>query len=764
MAEAPESQESQKRDTPEKKAESSSVGDQLADLTLKIIRPGGVTVGSIGAGYLLFVQSDIPKAIASAVIGVVISYGAKMLQPLHEGNQRRFDQAGKAVEKAIDRTTNQVIAKTSGFEDRYLERQAWACEMDRPDIPREPVTSETQHKTIAALMLEQVYVPLSLDARAMLPGFRSVELGQQATEQCDRLDIWHFLANVKQDRVFRQLVILAWGGYGKTTLLKHIAHTYGTKRQPRNLPKLIPILLILRKYRDTLAKENPPSLPDLITTEHIPSLPDGESLTVSTDWAKAVLIRGDALIMLDGFDEVAKAQRPAVARWINTQMEQYRKSVFILTSRPKAYNDQDPGDRLDLATTLWVRDFDQSHRQQFVQQWYGCQEYYASGRRDTPEVRQRALESANELLTQVETRDELKALAKNPLLLNMIVTFHWRYPGAELPSRRVDLYRDICRLQLKDRPAARKLQTLLTQCDAQPILQRLALDMMQQHQERVERSILLNWLASYLTQAEETVNSAEFLDQVEQVSELLVRQEESYEFAHLSFQEYLAASQIAQQKQESLLYDHFHNDWWKQTILLYAAQTNPTTLIREAISRGATDLAYVCLQETTKQIDPSLAQELAALKQTVQDTRYAQLEEYLRNQQWREADAETDRLMLATVGKEAGQWLEPDDLRNFPCEDLQTLDQLWVNYSNGKFGFSVQKQIWIECGRPMEHNDDWETFRDRVGWRKEGDWLGYDNLIFDLNAPQGEFPFLCVWSVLWGGFRDLFSRVETCRV
>ena len=60
----------------------------------------------------------------------------------------------------------------------------------------------------------------------------------------------------------------------------------------------------------------------------------------------------------------------------------------------------------------------------------------------------------------------------------------------------------------------------------------------------------------------------EFLDQVVQVSELVVEQEDEYEFAHLSFQEYLAA-EVARSKRESLLYEKLGEDWWKQVILLY---------------------------------------------------------------------------------------------------------------------------------------------------------------------------------------------------
>ncbi|MCY7286587.1 MAG: GUN4 domain-containing protein, partial [Cyanobacteria bacterium CAN_BIN43] len=485
-----------------------------------------------------------------------------------------------------------------------------------------------------------------------------------------------------------------------------------------------------------------------------------------------------------GFDEVAKLQRPAVAGWINQQMQQYPKSVFIVTSRPKAYKEQ-TGERLELDTLLWVQEFNANQRKDFVKRWYLCQERYNHGGRETPSVRQLALQAATDLLTQIEDREELQLrdLAKNPLLLNMMLRFHRQYPGADLPKRRVNLYEEICRLQLKDRPNARKLETLLTQCEAQVILQMLALEMMKQRQERLERNDLLQLLARYLQAQAETVEATEFLEQVEQISELLVKREEEYEFAHLSFQEYLAATQIAQQNQEQLLYEYFSDDWWKQTILLYTAQTKkPSTLIGKAMSLGATDLAYDCLQATGKRVDPKLKadvverRELTALKQTVQESRYQQLEALLKMQQWKDADEETYRLMITTVGKEVGLYFTSEELSNFPCEELRAIDGLWVKYSKGRFGFSVQKDIYVSCGGKLDGKFPgeriWEDFSDRVGWDRVRQKNEYGSIIVGLNPsfsyPRGSysspiFPLRVVFGWGWLGC-GLFYRTKACEL
>jgi hypothetical protein len=454
-------------------------------------------------------------------------------------------------------------------------------------------------------------------------------------------------------------------------------------------------------------------------------------------------------------------------------MRRYGQSVFILTSRPKAYREQDTATRMQLSTSLWVRNFNENQRKQFVNQWYDCQERYANAGRDTPDVKKVARESAQDLLQQIESQQALKDLAKNPLLLNMIITFHRRVPGAELPKRRVELYREICRLQLVDRPRVRGVGNLMTQCNAQDILQQIAFGMMQHHWERIPKEILLNTLTQILKQQNESFTAKDFLEEVVQVSELLVQQEDEYEFAHLSFQEYLAAAHIAEyaSRREGKLYEHLEDDWWKSTILLYAGLVNPTRLIRKAVNQGAADLAYQCLKETTKQIDPKLAAELQKVKKTVIDARYADLEKYLKNEEWKKADNETYRLMITTVGKEEGQYFTSDELLNFPCEELKTIDQLWVTYSKGKYGFSVQKEIYLNCGGMSDgryHERAWRKFGDAVAWRKSNSWKF--EMIWDGSGPVGHLPGnKVIWTLLREGAKirsgdALFSCIARCRL
>jgi hypothetical protein len=72
---------------------------------------------------------------------------------------------------------------------------------------------------------------------------------------------------------------------------------------------------------------------------------------------------------------------------------------------------------------------------------------------------------------------------------------------------------------------------------------------------------------------------------------------------------------------------------------------------------------------------------LEFLEQKRQTSLFTQLETYLKNGQWREADEETARLMLLIAKREDEGWLDEESINNFPCEELRTIDKLWVDNS-----------------------------------------------------------------------------------
>ncbi len=136
-------------------------------------------------------------------------------------------------------------------------------------------------------------------------------------------------------------------------------------------------------------------------------------------------------------------------------------------------------------------------------------------------------------------------------------------------------------------------------------------------------------------------------------------------------------------------------------------------------------------------------------------SRYYNLATYLASRMWKEADAETLKVMLEVSGRERDGYLDLENIKTFPCEDLKMIDQLWVQASNGHFGFSVQKKIYQRCGGTERYNERvWNRFSNTVGWKKGESWLYYKDLTFDLSAAEGHLP----WFKLFLFYFNRFSN------
>ena len=742
------------------------------------------------------------------------AYSESFLERLDELLREKGSQGAESTVAAVEkffRSAQETLWRDqlSEFETRYLTAQATACRDYRV---------EGNSASTFVPMLSEVFVPLELSDVAvrgqkgqLWPVFRGLKPQQEQMDQLvarEGLRIWDLLKEVNTIPAYRQIVIKSWGGYGKTTLLRHLAFVYGNQTQKDyDAPAMIPFLIYLRDLQrlpGAIEELKALQLPQFLTQKHIPNLPaEGKKLQPPKDWANQLLgkTRRRALVMLDGFDEVKEVNRNQVSQWIADQMREYPQAVFILTSRPNAYNEVYNNEFIGVQPTtgLFVSPFNRAQQERFLRQWYFCQESYARGGRKGAEVEKVVQQSVQMLLEQLDGRPELQDLAKNPLLLNLIGTFHRFYPGQELPQRRGDLYEEICKLQLGARPLARRVEMPLRWEESREVLQGVALAMVEQELRTMQEKPLLELFEQMLRRLEVdsevdlgidsapvvTVEPAEFLRKIVQVSELLVEREaQEYEFAHISFQNYLAALEVKYTKQEKLMLQNYDKPAWKELILLFATQMrNPAQLIRKLCEIGdntsdkaAVELAYTIWQESTRKFGSDIEQELGQLVKQLQIFRFRDLETFLKNEEWKKADNETYRLMINTVRKEEGQSFTQEELLNFPSEDLLTIDRLWREHSNDRYGFSIQWAIYNECltglGRAYPSDEVWKKFAKCVGWRVKGSW--FKQLQWDGTGVKGHLPFKFSWYAGFGArgwsFRHwkreqivLFQRLWACQ-
>lgn len=116
---------------------------------------------------------------------------------------------------------------------------------------------------------------------------------------------------------------------------------------------------------------------------------------------------------------------------------------------------------------------------------------------------------------------------------------------------------------------------------------------------------------------------------------------------------------------------------------------------------------------------------------------YAPLQHLLLQQAYQQADRLTLSNLCELAGATAAKrgWLYFTEVENFPTADLQAINRLWQIYSEGKFGFSVQRELWISVDR------NWDKLWSKIGWRKGNTWTRYpQEFIWDLSAPRGHLP------------------------
>jgi len=203
-------------------------------------------------------------------------------------------------------------------------------------------------------------------------------------------------------------------------------------------------------------------------------------------------------------------------------------------------------------------------------------------------------------------------------------------------------------------------------------------------------------------------------------------------------------------------------------------------LINWALSQGCIDLLFAAFcrenphHAAVEELQVSLNSANRFSRSTTPELRsicginYQTLRDLLIADRWKEADEETAWLMLKATGRQGEGWLDREQIEAFPCEDLRTIDQLWMYYSDRQFGLSVQNKIYQAINRTQALREQtWETFGDRVGWRVGQRWLGDRELAFNRTAPVGNLP----WGLPLGRgievglrFVYLFTRVEICQI
>ena len=262
-------------------------------------------------------------------------------------------------------------------------------------------------------------------------------------------------------REYDGVIILGDPGAGKTTFLKYLAVQVAIGHGADfGLDGKLPVLLPLSAYAHALAARDVP-LQDYLA-EYYRGL--GVDLPVR-DLVDTALAAGDALLLMDGLDEVKEVgQRHLVVDRVvdfftfhRTRVaDRLRRNKFVLTTRIVGY--RDVRRTIEGIAECTLVDFGKEEITEFVGKWTRAIEQAARGR--SPLAAEEASTEQEALLAAIDRSPGVRGLAANPLLLTILALM--KRQGISLPDRRIELYQKYVETLLKHWNLARSLGRPLT--------------------------------------------------------------------------------------------------------------------------------------------------------------------------------------------------------------------------------------------------------------------------------------------------------------
>ncbi len=397
--------------------------------------------------------------------------------------------------------------------------------------------------------IEKLFVPLSLKAEAGEGELTTPGLELQLNEP----EVVH-------------MVVLGDPGSGKTTLCKYLAHQLAANPMGK-LPLLLPFRLYVARNRDQGILE---FLRDHLSQEL--------ALDLYLDLLKGWLADGDAVLLLDGMDEVGDPlHRITMRDRIQAFHSAWPKTSLLLTSRVAGYDEA----RVTEPFRHWrLEPFSDQAQERFAMHWYQAQNLPAD---------QTAEERAYQLIAELRNSRPARELARNPLLATLLALVH--HQQSSLPRQRLDLFKKCIDTLLVTWPERRG--TSFKDCSPADLrlwltwiaawFQAVRTGQAEGHDfrpDRPERALMVksSALLAFLGQALGRAGRAEsaslaqtVIDHLEQATGILVEPAPGYlGFCHLHLMEYLAASKLMAECDDppALIAAHCTEGLWFEVCLL----------------------------------------------------------------------------------------------------------------------------------------------------------------------------------------------------
>jgi len=473
-------------------------------------------------------------------------------------------QAQTYIEKQFIETpeTNQDVKKRRKALEAYLNRLSRAC----LSLPLATLGSE--NSTDQDVTLDKIYIELNTTG-IREPRQETSRQGKKSDDFRENIrrrliDDEKPITAIESASVHTRLVILGEAGAGKSTFIKKLlawqASAYlGRTAMPSGfVPGLLPIFINLRDLAPRLAALDIENLPAKTgDTQLIHALWGYIQDDLGEDGAdffgelQDTLKSGRCFLALDGLDEVPQSLRGRVRQTVRTLLNFYNIQRIIVTCRVRSYVGEAVLPQFNSST---LAPLNKKQTEAFVQGWYNTQ-------RDLGRISDAQAKEHIADLSKAASQIDLRGLSSNPMLLTTMAIIHQREVG--LPRERVRLYNLAVEILMHRWQKHKMGETALAEflkndLKLRMVMESLAYAAHQASAESTGTGTLLRKDAVELLEKAENLGdlqlAGEFLDYVNQRAGLLVgyggelSKPTAYSFPHRIFQEYLAGSYLASQR------------------------------------------------------------------------------------------------------------------------------------------------------------------------------------------------------------------------
>ena len=313
---------------------------------------------------------------------------------------------------------------------------------------------------------------------------------------------------------------------------------------------------------------------------HLAGLLDKAGFAYPQRFLQRKLDRGECLVLLDALDEVVdEAAYRRVADDINRFAITYRNQI-IVTCRIAGFRGLLQG-----FLQLEVQEFNQKQVELFIENWFA----------DSPTEERKS--RVDGLLSCLGRSARMRLLAANPLLLSIISLLYEH--NLSLPERRVELYEECAQILLEKRETEKRLQAHFPSEKKRSALQSAAAHFHQKGVRIFTKDALLTAIADALPSLGYSGDrSSEFLQELMERSSLLRQKSRtSYDFSHLTFQEFFTAVNFHEKRDAMSLLTHLGDPWWREVILLFVGLEDDATLLLERLREHDILLAAAALAD-----------------------------------------------------------------------------------------------------------------------------------------------------------------------